>query len=211
MIVKKQDERYSVQFEALREIAHTEADLRHFGSFNDQIRSEKNDRGVAILAATHVEIALRYALARRLAVKKEQYKLRFGDRSPLSTFDQKVRKAFDLEIFGQQSKTNLDIVRRIRNAFAHAHIPITFETDQVRDVCRLLIIPELIPPYSIKVDRDGNILPRELPMTHRDRFRIVCENLAHNLLIYGSRCSQTHRLAAQDNKNKVLSWPNPLA
>jgi len=136
MSVKKQ-KGFSGQLNALRKLARTEAEMQHFGDFNEQIRSEKNDRGAAILAATNVEIALRYALVRRLTVKEDQHGLFFGSGSPLSTFDQKIRIAYALEIFGQKTKINLDLVREIRNAFAHAHIPITFETDQVKDVCKL--------------------------------------------------------------------------
>src|SRR5712692_31282 len=137
---------------ALRELARTEASPEHFGIFNEQVKDERNDRGAAILAATNVEIALRYALSRRLTLQKDQHECMFGLDSPLGTFDHKIRIAHALEVFGQQTKKNLDLVRAIRNAFAHAHVPITFETEQVKSVCKFLVIPELLPPRAVKVD-----------------------------------------------------------
>jgi hypothetical protein len=95
---------------------------------------------------------------------------------------------FALEIFLSETKTNLDLIRAIRNAFAHAHVPITFNTPQIERACKLLKRPALLPPFAIKADGS----PRNDPQTTSDVFRVVCEEVAHNLLIYGLRCFQTH-------------------
>jgi hypothetical protein len=211
VVVKKQNVPKNRALKALKELARMQADMQHFEVFTEQIRSEENDRGAAILAATNVEIALRYALARRLTVKTDQDERIFGLGAPLSTFDNKIRIAYALEIFGDQTKTNLDIVREIRNAFAHAHIPITFKTDQVKNACKLLIVQELLPPRAVKLGEGGKILAQKVPETDRDHFIIVCEGLAHNLLIYGSRCFQTHRTVTQDDRYEVRVRPKPLA
>ena len=195
---------------SIRKLAQTEASSEHFVMFNEQIRAEKNDRGAAILAATNVENALQYALRRRLVVKEAQYESLFGLNSPLGTFDNKIRVAFAVKIFGEQTERNLELIRVIRNTFAHAHIPITFETEQVKDVCKFLVVPELLPPFSVRVDKQGRVIPRQTPRTERETFCTVCEYLAHNFVIYGSLCFQTHRPPPQDDRYEIYARPKPL-
>jgi hypothetical protein len=122
----------------------------------------------------------------------------------------RLRVASALEIFGKQTEINLDLIREIRNSFAHAHIPITFETEQVKDVCKFLVVPDLLPPVSVRVDEHGKVMPRQIPRTEREAFCTVCEHLAHNFVIYGSRCFQTHRPPPQNDRYEIRVRPKPL-
>ena len=56
-----------------------------------------------------------------------------------------------LKIFGTETEANLGLIRAIRNAFAHSTIPITFETPEIIELCRFLVVPFVLPPKSIKV------------------------------------------------------------
>jgi hypothetical protein len=86
----------------------------------EEVKREKNDRGAAIRAATNTENALRYVIARRLAVARSDYDNLFGLNGPMSTFDLKMKMARALKIYGKEKNDNLILLPTIRNAFAHA-------------------------------------------------------------------------------------------
>ena len=181
----------------------------HFAEFFEQVRGENNDRGAAILTATNTDNSLRYALSRRLAVTKNNHEELFGLSGPMGTFDLKIRMAKALRIFGTETEANLTLIRTIRNAFAHSTIPITFKTVAIIELCKFLVVPFVLPPKSIKVI-DGEVVDPEEPIEARQRFRTVCENTTHNLIIYGQSCSQRPR--EHEDFLPYVAWltPQPL-
>ena len=132
--------------------------------------------------------ALQYGLSRRLAVAYEDNRL-FGNGSPMDTFDKKVRMAVALQLIGPETENNLQVVKQVRNAFAHSNIPITFKTTEIANLCRFLVLPKLIPPKSIKV-RNGKIIEPRRPKAARKLFTAVCDAIAHNIMVNGHRSSQ---------------------
>jgi hypothetical protein len=68
-----------------------------------------------------------------------------GANGPLGSFANEILIGYALNIFGDETKANLDIIRAVRNAFAHAKIPIKFTTPQVKNACTHLRIPTLLP------------------------------------------------------------------
>jgi hypothetical protein len=168
--------------EALNQLIDAQPTHDHFADFIKETNAEKNDRGAAILLATNVENALQGALTRMFRTRSNIRKL-FGVNSPLGAFSNKIEVGYALGILGQQTKANLDIIRTVRNAFAHAKIPITFETDQVKNACSHLVIPKLLPPHALR---------RENPdLEGRQRFQTVCNDTAHNLSMF-SRFAVKH-------------------
>src|SRR5262249_32789380 len=123
----------------------------HFQEFYAQINDEKNERGAALMLAANVETALLYAIKRTLVIKESQDWELFGYEGPIRTFAAKISIGYALDIFGPQTKANLDCIRHIRNAFAHAVIPITFQTKEVSDLCSLMVMPEILPPVAINI------------------------------------------------------------
>jgi hypothetical protein len=161
--------------EALNQLTDTQPTRDHLADFMKETNAEKNDRGAAILLATNVENALQGALMRMFGPRSNTRKL-FGVNSPLGAFSNKIEVGYALGIFGDQMKTNLDIIRTVRNAFAHAKIPITFDTTPVRNACSLLVVPKLLPPHAIRKDNPD--------LEGRKRFQTVCNDTAHNLIMF---------------------------
>lgn len=181
----------------------------HFSEFLEQVRSEHNDRGAAILSAANTENSLRYALSRRLVVAEDNHENMFGMDGPMATFNLKIRMATALKIFGSETETNLTLIRTIRNAFAHSTIPITFKTSAIIELCKFLIMPFVLPPKSIKVI-DGKVIDPEEPIEAKQRFTRVCETTTHNLIVYAQNCFQRPR--EQDDFLPYAAWltPQPL-
>jgi len=92
-------------------------------------------------------------------------------------------------IFREQTRDNLEIVKAIRNAFAHSILPIRFDTPEVAAVCALLIEPEIMWPRAIRGDTgepSGKVPPNATP---RIRFQKISEALSHNLFNFGATTS----------------------
>jgi hypothetical protein len=161
---------------ALQHLTDEQPTHSHFQDFIRETNFEKNDRGAAILLATNVENALQTALLSRL--KMQRTPALFGANSTLGPFSNKIQMAYAMDIFGDQTKHNLDIIRIVRNAFAHSKIPIRFDTPQVREACSYLVVPKLIPPAVLWGQKD-NLEGRQL-------FQEACNAIAHNLSIFAT-------------------------
>jgi len=84
--------------------------------------------------------------------------------------------AYAMDIFGSETKQNLDLIRTVRNAFAHAKIPIKFDTTLIEEACSRLVVPKSLPPTIVRGSLNH--------LKGRKRFQEVCNTTAHNLNIY---------------------------
>ena len=91
-------------------------------------------RGSVILAGTLVEDSLRALLISRMApgVGKDGPKDLFGPMKPLSTFSAKIRMGFALKLYGERTFHDLELLRKLRNLFAHGKLAIDFNTPGVK-------------------------------------------------------------------------------
>jgi hypothetical protein len=96
-----------------------------------------NDRASAVLGAAMVERLL-IILAQtkmRMLSKTESDALFFDRGAPLQSFSARIEIAYAIEAITKEEKQHLDEIRRIRNVFAHALRPITFENALVISAC----------------------------------------------------------------------------
>jgi DNA-binding MltR family transcriptional regulator len=160
--------------DALSLLSRKEMDIKDFAKFGIETKGDSNHRGAAILLVINVELILDGAI-RDYLVRSRSSRL-FGFESPLGTLNNKIRIAYALDIFGDETFQNLEIMRAVRNAFAHAHIPIDFDTKEIIEAVGKLIPPKLIPPYTIGADKEdiSNLVGFQ-------RFKTICEYVGHNL------------------------------
>jgi hypothetical protein len=158
--------------EALARLSRQEPTPEYFIAFQEEINAEKNDRGAAILLACNVEICLRFAIDRNLTLGIDAYKDPGG---PLRSFEAKIRVGYNMGLFRDQTKHNLDCIKGIRNAFAHSITPITFATAEVKTVCDTMTMPEICFPPAIdaKTHEPRGTLP--VDATARLKFQRICE------------------------------------
>ncbi len=150
----------------------------HLSAIQEQASADSNDRGAAILIATNLENALEYAIESRMQLSDEQREeLFFLSDSPASSFNRKIILSDALKLIGPQARLNLDIIRLLRNAFAHTRLPITFETATIKNACDALVLPRLFPQISVRYPLDTDSKERGA----RNKYRIVCERTSHNL------------------------------
>jgi len=102
-------------------------------------------RAVVILQAVQVELQLDRAIESIMrsdlsATLKAKV---FDFEGAIGTFAAKIAIADAFGIFGPQTKHDLELIRMLRNGFAHCTRPMTFSTAQVAAVCKHLQVPEI--------------------------------------------------------------------
>jgi hypothetical protein len=176
--------------QALAYLARQNPTKEAFIRFQAEVNAEKNDRGAAILLGTNVENALQTAIDRNLVVREDVYGPLFHPSSgSLNSFEAKIRIGYAMGIYGDQHKNNLDCIKVIRNAFAHAVNPISFETAEVKAVCNLMSMPDVIPPRTIVAATGEPTLRLLGDETAKLKFKKVCEAVGHNLFFIGTTIS----------------------
>jgi hypothetical protein len=76
---------------------------------------------------------------------------------------------------------NLDLLRHLRNAFAHSHVTITFETPKIAEAIADFKHQTLLPPYNLGAENTP------YPEEPKARFNHACETMSHNLIVLGWR------------------------
>jgi DNA-binding MltR family transcriptional regulator len=125
---------------------------RPSGEEVDQLMHELDTdgpRGVAMIAAAIVDDVLLGAVKYRMVplTEGEESEL-FGVDRPLSSFSSRIKLGYALGIFGKNTRHDLDNLRKIRNAFAHARRAISFETPEIAALCEAFHVVKDIIDYQ---------------------------------------------------------------
>ena len=96
--------------------------------FNKEIVDE---RAVAILGGTFLEMALEHILRAYLPEGEKEVNGLFETNGPMATFSNKISLCFCLGLIDVVIKDDLTLVRKIRNRFAH-DLYATFSNDQIK-------------------------------------------------------------------------------
>lgn len=92
----------------------------------------ESDRGAAVLAGSYIESYLGIFLESKM-VDKSLGSTIFGNDGPLATFSQRINFAQAFGFLSPHDCSQLHLVRKIRNHFAHHPKEATFATSPVRD------------------------------------------------------------------------------
>ena len=95
-----------------------------------------------VLSAAIEQAPGEIAISTHFVVSDDAAQALFNDQNgPLSTFAAKTKIAYALGVFDAPVRDELDLIRYIRNAFAHSKEPLTFESPLIADACAQLRIP----------------------------------------------------------------------
>lgn len=113
---------------------------------HDRTKLTMEDRAVAIIQATNFESTLEDAIKSKLVpLNAEDCRRLFSPDSPLGTLGTKINFGYALGIIGKHTRKDLNAIRHIRNAFAHSRKTLSFDTDEISEVCGLLSIADRTP------------------------------------------------------------------
>jgi len=102
-----------------------------------------SDRAAAIVASAILERRLLSAIMDRLHPSPKTQDALFHSGGPLESFSSRIELGYRIGLYGLQARTDLDTMRRIRNAFAHHLTATDFNSQRVRDLCNNLKLVEL--------------------------------------------------------------------
>lgn len=113
---------------------------QEFRRFTDEFKTE-SDRAAVILGTAQLDILLYQLLGGFLLPNPgSRDELLDGD-SPLSTFSSRISMCYRLGLIDAEFSKALNLIRKIRNSFAHEVSGVTFETGGHRDRVRELVAP----------------------------------------------------------------------
>lgn len=101
------------------------------------------DRAFAIVGGTLLERGLEAAVLRKFVdLKKSDYRALFEGTAPLSSFSAKIKIAHALGVLNDGCKKDLEVIKDIRNAFAHSIAEIDFATPDIAKFCKRIRFPK---------------------------------------------------------------------
>lgn len=141
------------------------------------------DRAAAIVLGSLAEKAIGKLLSRNM--REEGIGELFNSSGILGNFGAKISIGYALKLFGEKTKRELNIIRHLRNQFAHSRMPIEFNTHVVKQCCDQLAYPDIpgihIPfNYVNKVSdlRLGDASDKSHPRT---RYFISCNEITQRV------------------------------
>ena len=108
---------------------------------------KESDRGCALVAAAYLENEITVLLKRFLVKQSKKAAIELFDfNGPIGTFSSKIKLSFALGLISKELQSSLDVIRKIRNDFAHLHEPLDFSIDTITQK-----INSLLPSCDISV------------------------------------------------------------
>lgn len=117
------------------------------GVLKPKKRNAKEHRSIALVLAAVIDQVLEAAIASRLPgiVPENEGYIFTDDAAPLRDLDAKIRMGFALGIYGEQARSDLSLLRVVRNAFAHSRVDLHFDIPEVSDACSHFTLPVRAP------------------------------------------------------------------
>lgn len=166
-------------FKALRKLSQRQAMLADRQEMHRQVYAEENDRGACLLLSADIENTLDFIIEQMLDLSDEEVDELRRQEGPLGSFSRKISFASALRFIGPITKHNLTIIRHVRNAFAHAHIPLNFNAAEVVVVCN---------DFKLVTEWGGNapILESQFATdaTARHKFTEICNRMSLMMIGY---------------------------
>jgi hypothetical protein len=115
-----------------------DAELKDFSAFLHEFQSE-TDRGAALVGAALIDQKLADTLRSFLVAGKTAAELLDGGTAPLGTFSARIKAAHALGLIDGFELTECDLIRKVRNEFAHSIHGTTFAEPKITSLCDRLL------------------------------------------------------------------------
>ena len=145
-----------------------------------------DDYAAAMISSSLMDTMLRYLIAAHLIpMGSDREEKIFGDPfGVLNSFSAKIEMSYAMGLIGPATRGALEIVRKIRNFFAHYASQVKFDSPEVLVECRKIRTPKMLRPVShispILTDRN----PPKLNYVHVCSF--ICIEI-HNHIVFKDR------------------------
>jgi hypothetical protein len=142
-----------------------------------------SDRAAAVLWGSLVDRAVERLI--RTAMRPKGVDDIFDHNGPCGSFSNKIQIAYALELFGTKTRHDLNLIRTLRNGFAHSRKPMRFTTPVVRKICDRLMFPDF-PNVTLSFEMLDKTPKRKLPNASdkkhpRTRYFTTCNEIARRI------------------------------
>jgi hypothetical protein len=173
----------------LKEFTRGPRSIADLFALESELSYGTSDRAVAVLMGAIVEDTLRSLVLSHMRedLNSEDRNRLFGPDGAMGTFSTKTMLAYALKIIGPITRHDLDLLRTLRNEFAHSRRPLNFGVKEVADVCAELKFPDLPGVYTpksyLESAPDREALKDAIDTTHpRTRYFRACHNIAYRMM-----------------------------
>lgn len=112
-------------------------DIEYMSAFLKEFQSE-SDRGAALVGAALLDARLERLLLSHMLPGKVADELVSGGNAPLGTFSSRIKACWALGLITSAEREDLNVVRSIRNEFAHREHGISFIDSKIASFCSSL-------------------------------------------------------------------------
>lgn len=172
---------------ALHKLTRANPQIAHLEDLERELFAPGNDRATAIMFGSFVEESLRLLLlsAMRSNLNSDDKNRIFEFDGAAGSFSSRIIVAWAFNLIGPITRFDLDVIRLLRNEFAHSRMPLDFETNEVRDVCSRITIVELpgshIPfRYLERLSQNERLKAEELE-NPKTRFITACHLISYRM------------------------------
>jgi DNA-binding MltR family transcriptional regulator len=121
--------------------------------------SQETDRGCALMAAEFLSNELGVLLRVHFVEDNKACDAVLDDpRGAVGTFSSRIEFAYLLGLIGPEERRELNLVRKIRNEFAHEYQPLDFTAEHVSSRCRELRVHTLVPEERPRANFVRNVM-----------------------------------------------------
>lgn len=151
--------------------------------------ANSSDRGIALICGSVIEELLSNLLKSFFVNSRTIDSDLFKGNGALSNFDSKIKIAFYLGLISKHELTNITYLQRIRNRFAHRIINISFDSNDISNMCSNFNIPKncFLPENIPFPNKETGELPKvdlnpiKKSTNAKDRFKFTFKYLFVNL------------------------------
>lgn len=135
-------------FQAFRELSKSDVTMQDLADLEQELygtaEHAPSDRAVAILLGAFAETALERYLRSHIGqdLDADEQRSLSGYDGPLAGFKAKIERGYSFGLFGDVTKNDLEIIRVVRNGFAHCRKNLKFTTRETAEMCAHLQWPD---------------------------------------------------------------------
>lgn len=116
--------------------------------------SQESDRGAALVGAAFLDHLLAALIEGFLIDDRKSLKdVLEGHFAPLSSLASRISMAFSLGLISEDEQHDLDLIRKVRNVFAHELTSSAFSAGKIEEILSKLRIPRLVPEGLYDVEQ----------------------------------------------------------
>lgn len=172
----------------LRALTRADPTFEHLEALEKELYASASARATAVMFGSFVEVALERLLASKMRpLNSKDRKQVFEYEGAVGTFASKTVIAYAMKFIGPVTRADLDLIRFLRNEFAHSRIPFDFQTPEVAEVCKHLQFPELpgslIPHGYLSRVADDELATATDRTAPKTRFILACHSLSYRMIL----------------------------